>query len=665
MGLEDIKGVGETRKQILHSLGMESVGELLDRFPAGYLTAEESGEFRDGEFCALLGEFPSPPRRAFSKGGARYATAEFLTGGRKITAVWFHADYVLRAVKANVPCLLTGRVRVKGNRASILQPVCDTDTSEEILPVYRLSNKLSQKIFRKIIYNALKKFPPHSLVPESLAQTEGLSDLGESYLDLHLPCRMKGNFDDSLQRARERIELEKFYSLLMSFKVSRSSYRFPRTHRYDFSKQAFAEFRAKFPYEFTLSQKKAVNEIYADLAGEYPMNRLLQGDVGSGKTAVAACALFAAARSGLQSALVAPTEVLARQHAENFAGLFGEENVVLLTSSVTGKARGHTLERIADGRAKIVVGTHSILQSGVRYAKLALAVIDEQHKFGVSERAKLVEKGENCDVLVMSATPIPRTLSLLFYNDLDVSVLREKPAERGEVKNFIVRRRKRDEMFRYFAARAAEGEQVFVVCPSVDFDEEFGAEAVKSLFEELQKKFPELPMGCLYGSMKEEEKRRAISDFRAGRTRVLVSTTVIEVGVDVPSANYMAIMNADRFGLAQLHQLRGRIGRGRGDAYCYFYTESENERGIERLEFLKGTNDGFEISEKDFELRGPGDYFGESQSGFGKTFVKMDLKLYERAKELSDKTELDGAFLERYREICRERNLEFPSVVLN
>ena len=664
MGLEEIRGVGEARKAILNALGMESVGDLLDRFPAGYLTAEASGVFRDGEICALLGTFSAPPRRAFSKGGARYATAEFVTGGKKVTAVWFHADYVLRSVRAETPYLVTGRVKVRGQRVSILQPVCDADPAAEILPVYRLSNKLSQKIFRKIVFGALKKFPPRSLVPEPLARAAGLAELGECYLDLHLPDRIKEHFEEGMRAARERIELEKFYSLLISFRIARSGFRAVRKHRYTVSREDFSEFFSRFPYEFTAAQKRAVNEIWTDLSGEYPMNRLLQGDVGSGKTAVAACAMFAAASSGLQAALIAPTEVLARQHAENLARLFGEENVVLLTASVTGKARKQALEQISGG-VPVVVGTHSILQSGVVYRNLGLAVIDEQHKFGVSERAKLVEKGEDCDVLVMSATPIPRTLSLLFYNDLEVSVLREKPAARGKIRSFIVRPSKREEMLRYFAERAEEGERIFLVCPSVDYDEEYGTEAVKSLFAEWKKKFPEVSAGILYGGMKEEEKRRAIEDFRAGRIHVLVSTTVIEVGVDVPSANYMAIMNAERFGLAQLHQLRGRIGRGSGDAYCYFYTESDGEAGLERLEFLKGTDDGFEIAEKDFELRGPGDYFGESQSGFGKTFLKMDLKLYERAKQLADATELDTAFSERYREICRTRNMEFPNVVLN
>ena len=665
MGLEDVRGVGEARKKILNGLGMESVGDLLDRLPAGYLTAEETGKFRDGEFCALLGEFERAPRRAFSKGGARYATAVFVSGGNRITAVWFHADYVLRAVKAETRYLLMGRVKVKGGRATILQPAFEANPSEEILPVYRLSDKISQKIFRKILKNALKRYPPHSLIPETVARKAGLCDLGESYLDLHFPSRIRENFEARLQAARERVELEKFYSLLMSFKLSRSALRFRRGRRYEFSKEAFEAFCKRFPYEFTLSQKKAVNEIYADLAGEYPMNRLLQGDVGSGKTAVAACALFAAVRNGLQSAVIAPTEVLARQHAETFAELFGEEAVVFLTSSVTGRARTQALDRISSGRAAIVVGTHSILQTAVKYDKLSLVVVDEQHRFGVAERAKLVEKGENCDVLVMSATPIPRTLSLLFYNDLDVSVLREKPSERGAVHSFIVRKNKREEMFRYLFDKAEAGEQAFVVCPSVDFEEESGAEAVKELFEELCEKFPRVPVGRLYGGMKAEEKRAAIADFKAGRTRVLVSTTVIEVGVDVPSANYMAILNADRFGLAQLHQLRGRIGRGRGNAYCYFYTENEGERGRERLEFLKSTSDGFAVSEKDFELRGPGDYFGETQSGFGKTLIQMDLRLYERAKSLADETEPDARFLESYADICRERNLEFPSVVLN
>lgn len=664
MPIEDLKGVGNVRKQILAALGMESVGDVLDRLPVRYLRAGEAGDrtFTGGEIAVLVGQFAAAPRRGFGKGGARYYTAKFSSDGREFSAVWFGADYVTRAIRPETDYLVTARVKVEGRKISLLQPLCDADTSEPVFPVYGLANKLSQKVFRKIVRSALVRFPARSMIPPAVCAAHGLSDLAACYEDLHVPVRVDGE-EQKLARARERVELEKFYALLLSFRIARSGNLVRKEHRYPPCAEQLRAFCARFPYELTDSQKRAVNDILSDLAAEAPMNRLLQGDVGSGKTAVAACALFIAATNGLQSAVVAPTEVLARQHYAGFAELFaGICEVVLLTSSVTGRARAAALDKIADGRALIVVGTHSVLQSGVTYRNLALAVIDEQHKFGVAERARLVEKGEHCDVLVMSATPIPRTLSMLFYNDLDVSTLREKPAGRGRVRSFLVRPNKRAEMMRYLGEQARRGERVYIVCPAVDAEEEGGAEAVKGVAAELSALFPDLSVGVLYGALKDAAKQAVIADFRSGKAPVLVSTTVIEVGVDVPEANLMAILNADRFGLAQLHQLRGRIGRGSGDGACYFYTEAP---ACERLEFLKGTEDGFAIAEKDFELRGPGDYFGETQSGYGKALLKMDLKLYEQAKALCDETELTPEFLQHYYRVARERNLEFPAVVLN
>lgn len=375
------------------------------------------------------------------------------------------------------------------------------------------------------------------------------------------------------------------------------------------------EFISRFGFEFTEGQKNAVNDIFSDLSSPRSMNRLLQGDVGSGKTAVALCAIYTAVKSGYQAAMLAPTEILAEQNYKIISRLFPEYEVIFLSGSIKAAEKKAIKAKIKSGEARIVVGTHAVLQGDVEFFNLSMCVCDEQHRFGVGQRSALVAKGIIPDVLVMSATPIPRTVSLIFYGDLDITEIKDKPKNRQPVATFLVPERKYEGMLGFIRDTVKGGNQAFCVCPKIEEDEEGTLMSVTELFEELSAKLTGVRVGLLHGKMKDAEKAKIMADFKAKAFDVLVSTTVVEVGIDVPNATVMVIYNAERFGLSQLHQLRGRVGRGADKSYCFLFTRSDDEKSLERLKVLCSSTDGFEIAEKDFEMRGSGDFMGTRQSG--------------------------------------------------
>ncbi|MGN0823477.1 MAG: ATP-dependent DNA helicase RecG, partial [Candidatus Coproplasma sp.] len=545
-----------------------------------------------------------------------------------------------------------------GMGASMVNPTFESADNvsrlKGIIPVYPLTGTLSQGDVRRAIAQGLTKIEITSKIPYTLQKKYGLTPLREAYFKVHAP-----ESEQEISKAGERIAIEEYFLLVSAFKMIKGDREVVRTNRYSVTGEDIAEFVRRFPFEFTEGQKGAVREIFADVRSPKTMNRLIQGDVGCGKTAVALTAIYMAVKSGFQAAMLSPTEVLARQNAAQIKKYFPEYEVRFLSGSTPAAEKREIKKGLKDGSIQIVCGTHAVIQKDVNFNALSMVVCDEQQRFGVAQRSALTEKGTNCDCLVMSATPIPRTLSLVFYGDLDVTTIKEKPRSRQDISTSIVKRSRYNDMLRWIGQQAEQGQQAYFVCPKIEGDDEGTAMSVTELCEDLQKALPKLKIGLLHGKMKDNQKEEIMEDFRAKRLNCLVSTTVIEVGVDVPDATIMVIYNADMFGLSQLHQLRGRVGRGSEKSYCFLLSDSETEQAKERLAVVKNNSDGFAIAEADLQIRGGGDFMGTRQSGRILTELKnlrFPVSAIFTAKAISDDafsgafdtTELRGAAMERY-----------------
>ena len=457
--------------------------------------------------------------------------------------------------------------------------------------------------------------------------------------------------------------------MISAFKFLKGGKEQVRINKYSTTAKELLEFVvSRFPFEFTEGQKQAVNSIFADMTGTSVMNRLMQGDVGSGKTAVSQCAIFIAVNSGYQAVMLAPTEVLARQNYEAIKRVFPDYNAALITGSMTAKEKRETKSLIQNGFINIVVGTHAVLTDDVVFKKLSLCVCDEQQRFGVAQRSALLNKGVTPDVLVMSATPIPRTLSLIFYGDLDITTITDKPKMRVEIQTNIVPSNKYVDMLGFIRKEILEGKQAYFVCPKIEGDEEGAIMSVTELFEDIKVKLADVRVGLLHGKMKDKEKNAVMQDFKDKKLDILVSTTVIEVGVDVPDATVMVIYNAERFGLSQLHQLRGRVGRSNIKSYCFLMTKTTDGLGLERLKVLKDNSDGFKISEYDYKMRGAGDFMGEKQSG--KFMHDLGSLNYSTesiflAKKISDEFFERGKDLDVVKNIALQKYQKLKDITLN
>ena len=560
--------------------------------------------------------------------------------GERFSALWFNAPYVKNNLHAGEEYLFYGRVsnRWGTGAPSMINPSFEPRGKnvrlKGIVPVYGLKGTLTQRAVRDAVRAALPACAPSSALPPSLARRYGLMPLGEAYRRIHAP-----ETQEDIAAASERIALEEYFLLITAFRCSKGGKEEARAFRYACTKEDMAAFIARFPFPFTEGQKKAVADILADCAGPHRMNRLLQGDVGCGKTAVALCGVYMAAKSGYQAAMIAPTEVLAVQNFALVRRYMPEMRVAFLAGSTPAKEKREIKRALAAGEIDVAVGTHALLQADVQPKALAFCVCDEQHRFGVAQRSALGEKGAGADMLVMSATPIPRTLSLIFYGDLDISEIRDKPKARAPVVTAVIPRHKYDDMLEYIAAEAKKGNQSYFVCPKIEGDEEGSLMSVTELFDTLKNRLPGVRFALLHGKMKDKEKAEVMAAFKAKQYDCLVSTTVIEVGVDVPDATIMVIYNAERFGLSQLHQLRGRVGRGDKKSYCFLLPGADSPEARERLAAIRASSDGFAIAEKDLELRGGGDFFGTRQSGHVISDIKnlhYPASVIFEAKKLAD-----------------------------
>lgn len=615
MKLTQLKYVSEKREKQFEKLGVRSVEELVRLYPRAYLDLTHTNsisEARHNELvlvnCEVLNvEANNYARRPYVKALCRQGDILFHT-------VWFNQPYVAQKLKVG-GYLFYGRVQNKyGMGASMVNPSFESSDSvsrlKGIVPVYPLSGTLTQGDVRRAVAQALDKTEIISKIPYPLQKKYALPSLRGAYGKVHAP-----DTQDDISAAGERIAIEEYFLLVSAFRLIKGDRETVRLNRYSVTGGEIAEFCRRFPFGFTDGQKEAVREIFSDLRSPRPMNRLIQGDVGCGKTAVAVTAIYMAVKSGYQAAMLAPTEVLARQNAAQIKKYMPEYEVRFLSGSTPAAEKREIKKGLKDGTVNVVCGTHAVIQKDVVFSALSLVVCDEQQRFGVAQRSALTEKGQSCDCLVMSATPIPRTLSLVFYGDLDVTTIKDKPRSRQDISTSIVKKNKYTDMLVWIGRQCEEGRQAYFVCPKIEGDDEGTAMSVTELCDDLKKALPRVRFGLLHGRMKDREKDAVMEDFRAKRIDCLVSTTVIEVGVDVPDATVMVIYNADMFGLSQLHQLRGRVGRGSEKSYCFLLTESETEQARERLNVLKNNTDGFAIAEADLKIRGGGDFMGTRQSG--------------------------------------------------
>ena len=615
MDVKQLKFISEAREKQFNKMGVFTAEDLIRLYPRAFIDLTKPNFITEAYDlsqalipCEVLSvEVNNYSRRPFVKALCRQENVLF-------HAIWFNQPYVAKKLSAG-EFLFYGRVRNKfGMTPSMVNPTfepCDRVRNlQGILPVYPLSGTLTQGVVRQAVRQAVGKVSVQSAIPYPLQKKYSLSSLQEAFYKLHNPANER-----EVAEASERIAIEEYFLLTSAFKIIKGDGEIARTNRYGVTGEEIAEFARRFPFDFTEGQKSAVREVFRDLRSPKIMNRLLQGDVGCGKTAVAVTAVYMAVKSGFQAVMLAPTEVLARQNALQLKKYLPEYEVEFISGSTPAKQKREIKEGVKEGRVQVLCGTHAVIQRDVEFCNLSLVVCDEQQRFGVAQRSALTEKGKNCDCLVMSATPIPRTLSLVFYGDLDITTITEKPRSRQDISTSIVKRHRYPDMLKWIEEQVKEGRQAYFVCPQIDGDDEGTVTSVTELYEELKGALPSISFGLLHGKMTDKKKEEVMGAFRAGEYGCLVSTTVIEVGVDVPNATVMVIYNADRFGLSQLHQLRGRVGRGEQKSYCFLLSDNDGELARERLGALKNNSDGFKIAEFDLQIRGGGDFMGTRQSG--------------------------------------------------
>lgn len=615
MKLTDLKYVSEAREKQLNKLGVFTAEDLLRLYPRDFVDLTHTNSIVNAyhnsvilTVCEVLSvERNDYARRPFVKAMCRQ-------GDNIFHSIWFNQPYIAQRLTLG-EYLFYGRVQNKyGMGASLVNPTFEKVDSvrnlQGILPVYPLSGTLTQGVVRTAVRQALKLIKTESAIPFALQKKYGLTPLQNAYYKLHMPASSQ-----DIAEASERIAIEEYFLLVSAFKVIKGDGEVARVNRYSVTDKDIENFLSRFPFEFTEGQKGAVRDVLCDVRSPKVMNRLLQGDVGCGKTAVAITAAYMAVKSGFQAAMLSPTEVLARQNCAQLQKYLPEFKVRFLSGSTPAAEKREIKKGLASGAIDVVCGTHAVIQRDVEFANLSLVVCDEQQRFGVAQRSALTEKGVNCDCLVMSATPIPRTLSLVFYGDLDITTIKEKPRSRQDISTSVIKNSRYNDMLAWIGGETKRGRQAYFVCPKIEGDDEGTVMSVTELYDDLQKALPTVRFGLLHGKMNDKKKEEVMSAFRAKEYDCLVSTTVIEVGVDVPDATVMVIYNADRFGLSQLHQLRGRVGRGSVKSYCFLLSDNDGDAARERLSVLKNNADGFAIAEFDLKIRGGGDFMGTRQSG--------------------------------------------------
>ena len=617
-----IRGIGEARAKALQKLGIANLRDLISYFPRAYEDRRETRRIADlvpGENACVRAIVAAEPRLSHVRKGLDLVKLRVVDESAALELTYFNQSYLRSSFQVGAEYVFYGRAEGSPTRLRMANPVFEpagaNRVTGRIVPVYPLTAGVSQNALHLAVRQGLDACADDltDFIDEDVRRAHRLCHVRYAYENIHFPAD-----DEALEVARRRLVFEELYLLTLGLRLLRQ--RRGAAAGQQCRAADLAPFYDALPFSLTNAQKRAVADVTGDMCAPRPMNRLVQGDVGSGKTMVAAAAIWFAAQSGLQSALMAPTEILAEQHYKTLAPLLARFGLrcALLTASKRAKERRAILEQLAAGELSLAIGTHALLSPDVRYRRLGLVVADEQHRFGVDQRSALGAKGDNPHLLVMSATPIPRTLALMIYGDLDVSLIDELPPGRQKIDTYAVNSSYRERVYAFIRRLVAEGRQAYIICPMVAENGELPDErkAVTAYTEKLQREvFPELRVAPVHGKLKAKEKDAVMRSFAAGETDILVSTTVVEVGVDVPNAAVMLIENAECFGLSQLHQLRGRVGRGTHKSYCILISDNPGEDNKRRLAVMTGTNNGFEIAEEDLKLRGPGDFFGSRQHG--------------------------------------------------
>ena len=670
-----IKGVGETRAKAMEKLGIRTLGDLVSYFPRAYEDRSvivPIGELVPGESVCIHAVVATQPRLSRIRRGLDIVRLSVMDERDLMQVTFFNQSYVKDQLHVGEAYYFYGRVGGKPGAPDMTNPVVERESAAgtltgRLVPIYRISSGLTRSVMLKAVRQGLDACGDvlPDPIPRSVAREHGLAQARFAYENIHFP-----QDEGKLEIARRRFIFEELFVLscaLAGMKANRV-----RKAGIPFPVLDPEAFFSALPFAPTGAQRRAVTDAFRDMTGDVPMSRLIQGDVGSGKTVVAAACCWLTAQAGHQAAFMAPTEILAQQHYKTLSEMLEPLGlrVALLTGGMKAAERHKAQAAAADGSADLVVGTHALLSEKTEFRSLALVVADEQHRFGVQQRAALSQKGSSPHVLVMSATPIPRTLALLIYGELDVSVIDELPPGRKPVRTFAVTEDMRPRINAFIRRLVAEGRQIFIICPMVEENEELPQDDVKSVTEYTQRLqqeiFPDLRIAGLHGKMKPREKAEIMEAFAARETDILVSTTVVEVGVDVPNAALIVVENADRFGLSQLHQLRGRVGRGSHESYCVLFSSNRGETATQRLEAMCRTNDGFKIAEEDLRLRGPGDFFGSRQHGLPELRVAnfaADMNILTEARDAAAalmardpelKAAENQALRERVRRIIRD-----------
>ncbi|GMB08497.1 ATP-dependent DNA helicase RecG [Thermolongibacillus altinsuensis] len=646
-----IKGIGEETAEALREMGIVTIEDLLNHFPFRYEDYRVCNleEAKHDEKITVTGKIYSEPSLTYYSRKKSRLVFRVLVDRYLITAVCFNRPYLKNKLSLHDTITITGKWDQHRQTITVQELKIGTMIAKkEIEPVYSTRGEITVKGMRRFISLALQQYSDSIVdpLPLSIRQKYRLLSKKEALRAIHLPLS-----HEQLKQARRRLVYEEFLLFQLKMQALR---KFQREHSvgisHSFSTEKLQAFIDSLPFPLTNAQKRVVHEILEDMKSPYRMNRLLQGDVGSGKTVVAAIVLYAAYLSGYQGALMVPTEILAEQHAQSLKQLLQPMNVSveLLTSSVKGKKRKELLEQLASGSVDIVIGTHVLIQDDVNFHKLGLVITDEQHRFGVEQRRILREKGQSPDVLFMTATPIPRTLAITVFGEMDVSIIDEMPKGRKKIETYWVKHDMLERVLNFIAKEVEKGRQAYVICPLIEESEKLDVQNAIDVHSMLTHYYKgKYRIGLMHGRLSAEEKERVMRAFSANEIQILVSTTVVEVGVNVPNATVMVIYDADRFGLAQLHQLRGRVGRGSEQSYCILVADPKSETGKERMRIMTETNDGFVLSEKDLQLRGPGDFFGTKQSGmpeFRLGDVVHDYRILEVARDDAAKLIQSTAF---------------------
>lgn len=651
-----VKTVGPNRVKLLNKLNIYTLKDLITYYPRDYEDRSKPKnlyECVDGEEV-LIEAMPAGQVNVMHKG--RMTISRLIvkdqTGTCYIT--WFNQGYLKDKFIPGRMYRFFGKISVKGSRFEMNSPVYDeidqSKNTGKIIPIYPLTYELKQNTLRRIIENGLAEVKGQltETLPEYILKENNLWDINSTIERIHFPHE----FSD-FNKARERLVFEELLTMQLALLKLKNNYEHD-TNGIQFSKSVkMSDVINILPFKLTKAQLRVLEEIDKDMESNKPMNRLLQGDVGSGKTVVAMIAAYKAVKSGYQATIMAPTAILASQHLESFQGILNELGIrsELLISSVTKKKKAEILERLQNGEIDILIGTHAILEENVVFKNLGLVVTDEQHRFGVKQRSTIASKSQNPDVIAMSATPIPRTLALILYGDLDISIIDELPPNRKKIETFAVRKNMEERVNAFIRKQIDEGRQAYIVCPLVEENEDMGLQSVIQLEEKYKTEtFSNYKVAYLHGKMKTKEKDEIMQKFKDGEIQILIATTVIEVGVNVPNASIMVVENAERFGLAQLHQLRGRVGRGEYQSYCILKYEGNGETVRQRMKVMCDTNDGFIISEKDLELRGSGDFFGTEQHGLPEFKIANlfeDIGVLKKVQAIALKIMEDDPLLEK------------------